>query len=465
MRPVNPAIFREYDIRGVAEKDFDAGFAWVLGRAYASYRHTLDPAPVRPGRFRIGVGRDCRVTSDGYAAALRKGLRESGIDVVDLGVCPTPLLYFSLFDLDLDGGIQVTGSHNPADQNGFKICVGKTTVHGSQIQELRRRLATEHFPTGNGQEEAVAIIPRYQQFLIRHFGSLARRISLVVDAGNATAGPVAPPIFRAMGCTVDELHCTLDGRFPNHHPDPTVEANLRDLIARVNALGAEIGIAFDGDADRLGVVDRNGRVVWGDELLILFSRDVLAARPGATIVSEVKCSQRLFDDIAARGGVPIMGRVGHSPIKAKMRETGAALGGEMSGHMFFGDRYFGYDDGIYAACRLLEILSRNGKRIDDLLADLPPAYATPEIRIDCPDAIKFAVAERARERFRGSYELVTVDGIRLRLPHGWGLIRASNTQPALVLRVEADSPEALREYRAWLEDTVHVLRHELEQTV
>ena len=459
MTPVNPAIFREYDIRGVAERDFDATFARALGRAYASYRHSVEPAPGCSGRFRIAVGRDCRLTSEGYAAALRTGLQESGIDVADLGVCPTPLAYFSLFDLDLDGAIQVTGSHNPPDQNGFKICVGRSTLHGAQIEELQRHLKAERFPTGSGQAEAVAIVPRYQRFLVEHFGSLARSISLVVDAGNATAGPVAPPIFRALGCTLDELHCTLDGRFPNHHPDPTVETNLCDLVDRVRAVGAEIGIAFDGDADRLGVVDRNGRVVWGDELLILFSRDVLEARPGATIVSEVKCSQRLFDDIADHGGLPIMWKVGHSPIKAKMRETRAALGGEMSGHMFFADRYFGYDDGIYAACRLLEILSRRGKRIDELLADLPPAYATPEIRIDCPDAIKFAVTDRARERF-ADHELVTVDGVRVKLPHGWGLIRASNTQPALVLRVEADSPSALREYRALLEDTVGAIRRE-----
>ena len=287
---------------------------------------------------------------------------------------------------------------------------------------------------------------RYRDYILAHIARLARPISAVVDAGNATAGPLAPGLFRALGCTVDELYCTMDGRFPHHHPDPTVEENLTDLIARVRTLGAELGLAFDGDADRLGVVDRTGRVVWGDELLVVFARDVLLAHPGATVVSEVKCSQRLYDDIASHGGRAIMWRAGHSPIKAKMQETGALLAGEMSGHLFFADQYFGFDDAIYAACRLLDILGRTGKTVDQLLADLPPAYATPEIRVDCPDAVKFKVVEAALGHFRARYEVIDVDGVRVRLPHGWGLIRASNTQPALVLRFEADSAAARDEY-------------------
>lgn len=458
---MSSTIFREYDIRGVAERDFDAAFARRLGRAYAGFVHENGPSPVHGGRRRIAVGRDCRLTSDAYAAALRAGLRESGLDVVDLGVCPTPLMYFSLFDLDLDGGLQVTGSHNPADQNGFKICVGKTTIHGEQIQRLREVMESERYPSGGGNEETVDIVGRYQSHLIAHFAPVTRPLRIVLDAGNATAGPVAPPIFRAMGCDVEELYCDMDGRFPNHHPDPTVEENLRDLIDRMRTFGAEIGIGFDGDADRLGVVDKNGRTVWGDELMILFARDVLEASPGATIVSEVKCSQRLYEDIEARGGVPIMWKAGHSPIKAKMRETGAALGGEMSGHIFFADRYFGYDDGIYAACRVLEILSRRGKRIDELLADLRKTFTTPEIRLDCPDHVKFAVVERAIEYFRARYDIIDVDGVRVTLPHGWGLIRASNTQPAVVLRFEADSQSALDEYRRQFEDVLSGIRAEL----
>lgn len=454
-------IFREYDIRGVAERDFDAAFARRLGRAYAGYVAEYGPAPVRGHRRRIGVGRDCRLTSDDYAAALRTGLRESGLDVIDLGVCPTPLVYFSLFDLDLDGGLQVTGSHNPADQNGFKICVGKATIHGEQIQQLRQVMESERYPSGRGNEETIDIVERYQAHLIAHFSPVTRPLRIVVDAGNATAGPVAPPIFRAMGCEVDELYCDMDGRFPNHHPDPTVEENLRDLVDRMRAIEAEIGIGFDGDADRLGVVDKNGRTVWGDELMILFAREVLATSPGATIVSEVKCSQRLYDEIEARGGVPIMWKAGHSPIKAKMRETGAALGGEMSGHIFFADRYFGYDDGIYAACRVLEILSQRGKRIDELLGDLPETFTTPEIRLDCDDDLKFAVVERAIKYFRDRYDIIDVDGVRVTLPHGWGLIRASNTQPAVVLRFEADSQSTLDQYRRQFEDVLKTIRAEI----
>jgi len=461
MTTMNPAIFREYDIRGVAERDFDAAFARRLGGAYARFAATAGPPPVRGARRTIGVGRDCRITSDAYAAALRAGLQAAGIDVVDLGVCPTPLAYFSLFDCDLDGAIQVTGSHNPADQNGFKICVGKQALHGDQIQTLRRHLEDGRedgrAAVGSGRVESVDIIARYQRYLGQHFARITRPLRLVIDAGNATAGPVAPAILRALGCDVDELYCTLDGRFPHHHPDPTVEENLHDLRARVRATGAELGLAFDGDADRLGVIDRAGRVVWGDELLVLFARDILQRSPGATVIAEVKCSQRLFDDVAARGGRPIMWKVGHSPIKAKLRETGAALGGEMSGHLFFADRYFGYDDAIYAACRLIEILSRSGRRVDELLADLPPSYATPEIRVECPDAKKFAVVERVRERFRRTHDIIDVDGVRIKFPLGWGLIRASNTQPALVLRLEAQTAAALEEYRAILDQTLKEL--------
>jgi phosphomannomutase / phosphoglucomutase len=453
----NPTIFREYDIRGAADRDFDADFAQALGRGYAAYLAERGIA-----RGRIGVGRDCRLTSDAYAAALRQGLLESGLDVVDLGVCPTPVVYFSLFDLELAGALQVTGSHNPAQDNGFKVCVGRSTIHGDEIQTLRRLIEAGQAPAGRGRQETVDIVSRYRAYLTNRLPQLQRPIRAVVDAGNATAGPVAPPILRALGCTVDELYCTMDGRFPNHHPDPTVVANLQELIARVRAGGAEIGLAFDGDADRLGVVDRDGRMVWGDELLILFSRDLLQARPGATIVSEVKCSQRLYDDIAAHGGRAIMWKAGHSPIKAKMRETGALLAGEMSGHLFFADDYFGYDDAIYAACRLVDILSRTGKRIDELLADLPPAYATPEIRVDCPDAIKFAVVRAALEHFRAGHDVIDVDGVRVQLPHGWGLIRASNTQPALVLRFEADSPEARDEYERDFTRVVHDIRKRLE---
>ena len=451
---MNPAIFREYDIRGIADTDFDRDFAFTLGRAYGTYA-------LGQGKKRVAVGRDCRLTSDQYAAALRQGLRATGLDVLDIGVCPTPLMYFSLHHYDLDGGLQVTGSHNPPEHNGFKICLGKITIHGQEIQELRRLVERGVFASGQGKEGSAPIIPPYQEFVSRQFGRLAREIAVVVDAGNSTAGPVAPPIFRSLGCQVTELFCDLDGRFPNHHPDPTIPENLTHLIAKVKETGAEVGIAYDGDADRLGLVDRHGHIIWGDEMLVLFARDILQRQPGAVIVSEVKCSQRLFDDIAQKGGTPIMWKAGHSLLKAKLRETGALLGGEMSGHMFFADRYFGYDDAIYASCRMLEILGKSGKELTDLLADLPPSCTTPEIRVDCPDELKFRIAEKVRDRFRGQYEIVDVDGVRVKFPEGWGLVRASNTQPVLVLRFEATTPEKLAEYRALMEGVVEEVKKSL----
>ncbi len=452
---MNPAIFREYDIRGVAERDFDAGFAASLGRAFGTLAGEA-------GRRRVSVGRDCRLTSDRYAAALADGIRSTGLTVVDIGVCPTPLLYFSLFHWDLDGGIQVTGSHNAADYNGFKVCLGKETLYGEQIQDLRRRIEAGRFRQGAGATEARPVVPVYQDFVVENVGRLVRPIDLVVDAGNGTAGPVAPAIYRRLGARVTELFTDMDGRFPNHHPDPTVAENMRHLIRRVGETRAELGIAFDGDADRIGAVDADGRIIWGDELLVVYARDVLARNPHAVVVSEVKGSQRLYDDIAAHGGRGIMWKAGHSLLKAKMRETGALLGGEMSGHMFFKERYFGYDDGIYAGARLLEILGRTGRTVAQLLADLPRAYSTPEIRVDCPDDRKFAVADRVRDRFRAEgRDIVDVDGVRVRFPHGWGLVRASNTQPVLVLRFEAETAEELAQYQRVVEQAVAAVRGEL----
>ncbi len=445
---VNPSIYREYDIRGIAGKDFDESFVEALGRAYGTKlrRAHID---------RAAVGRDCRLTSPTYHKLLKAGIRSTGVNVVDIGMCPTPLMYFAVHHLDLLGGIQVTGSHNPADHNGFKICIGKTTIHGEEIQELRRLVESGEAERGDGDEEAYPIIPAYQGYLQEQFGRVGEGIRVVVDSGNATAGPVAPPIYRAMGCDVIELYSEPDGRFPNHHPDPTVEENMRDLIDTVRREKAHVGIAFDGDADRIGAVDENGRIVWGDELLVLFARQILRERPGATIVAEVKCSQRLFDDIARNGGKPLMWKVGHSLLKAKMRETGAALGGEMSGHIFFADRYFGYDDAIYALAKAKEPLSL-------LLSDLPETVTAPEIRVECPDELKFTIAERARERFRElGYEIVDVDGVRVQFEDGWGLVRASNTQPVLVLRFEATNDAALAKNRELVERELELLKREI----
>ena len=453
---MNPAIFREYGIRGVAERDFDAGFARRLGLAYGTLAREA-------GKRRVSVGRDCRLTSDRYAAAVVDGLAATGLAVVDLGVCPTPLMYFSLFHWGLDGGIQVTGSHNPSDYNGFKVCLGTDALYGEQIQELRRLIEAGRFASGSGTVEERPVVPVYQDDIVGRVGRLARPIRVVVDAGNGTAGPVAPAIYRRLGAEVHELFCDPDGRFPNHHPDPTLPENMEDLVHAVAERGAELGIAFDGDADRIGVVDAHGRIIWGDELLVVFARDVLARHPGAVVVSEVKCSQRLYDDIARHGGRGIMWKAGHSLLKAKMRETGALLGGEMSGHIFFKDGYFGYDDAIFAGARLLDVLARSGKAVDALLADLPPSHTTPEIRVDCPDDVKFRLAEGVRDHFRAAgYEIIDVDGVRVRFPHGWGLVRASNTQPALVMRFEAETPAALAEYRRTVEEAMARVRAALD---
>jgi phosphomannomutase/phosphoglucomutase len=439
----------------VAERDFDVPFARALGRAFGTLA-------AESGRRRVSVGRDCRLTSERYAAAVVEGIASTGLAVIDIGVCPTPLMYFSLFHWDLDGGIQVTGSHNPADYNGFKVCLGKESLHGERIQELRRRVEAGTFRQGRGEREQRSIVPLYQDHVVETVGRLGREVAVVIDAGNGTAGPVAPSIYRRLGACVTEMFCEQDGRFPNHHPDPTVPENVEALIRAVEEGAAELGIAFDGDADRIGVIDGAGRIVWGDELLVLYGRDVLARNPGAVIVSEVKCSQRLYDDIARRGGHGIMWKAGHSLLKAKMRETGALLGGEMSGHIFFKERYFGYDDAIYAGARLLEILGRTGRTVEALLADLPPSHTTPEIRIDCPDELKFRVAEGVRERFRAEgRELIDVDGVRVRFPHGWGLLRASNTQPVLVMRFEAESTEELAAYRREVEGAVAAVRGDL----
>jgi phosphomannomutase/phosphoglucomutase len=442
---MNPSIFREYDIRGLAEQDFDSEFALLLGKVHG----TLIAA--RGGR-RVSVGRDCRATSDGYAEAVMAGLASTGLRVYDIGVCPTPLLYFSLFHLDLDGGIQVTASHNPSEYNGFKLCSGKDTLYGQQIQDIRIKMERKEFrEKAGGEIEPYDIASPYHRYLLQDVPKLKRPLTVVVDAGSGVGGPVAPPLFRQLGCTVWEIACIPDGRFPIHHPDPTLPENLELLIEKVRHEKADVGIAYDGDADRIGAVDEQGNILWGDELLVLFARDVLGRHPKAIIISEVKCSQRLYEDIAKQGGVPIMWKAGHSLLKAKMKETGALLAGEMSGHMFFKERYFGYDDAIYASLRLLEILANSDRPLSALLSDLPKTVSTPEIRVDCPDEKKFLIAEKAKAYFRQRYPIIDVDGVRIQFPEGWGLIRASNTQPALVLRFEAQSAEKLRAYRSLVE--------------
>ncbi len=442
--------FREYDVRGIYGREITEELARRLGRAYAAM---LGASPLP-----VVVGRDVRPSGEALAEALIEGLTESGLDVADIGVVPTPLAYFGVFTLPAAGCVMVTASHNPSEYNGFKMMMGRESLHGEAIRRLAALVEEGAAPAAarRGDVRAVDLVPRYRDFVVRDcaFGEGARRLKVVIDAGNGPAGVVAAPIYRALGCEVVELHCEPDGTFPNHHPDPVVDANLADLIARVREEKADLGIAFDGDGDRIGVVDEQGDIVRGDMLLVILGRTLLAEHPGATIISEVKCSERMYADLRARGGRVIMWKTGHSPIKAKMKETGALLAGEMSGHVFFADRYFGFDDAIYAGARLLQVLARDGRPLSALAADLPPAVATPEIRVECPDAEKFAVVEEAKRHFAQSGgEVTDIDGVRVRFADGaWGLLRASNTQPALVLRFEAPDEARLAEVRRLFED-------------
>lgn len=443
---INRSIFREYDIRGIAGRDLSPEFAERLGYAYCLFLKSRSKKPLT--QMTISVGRDCRLSSDSYADALIGSLKSCGVRVLDLGVCPTPLTYFSVFHLSLDGGIMVTGSHNPADYNGFKICHGKDTLHGKEIQELRSLIETNERPDATaGTVGRFEVIPEYLSYLIKNARKL-RPLKIVLDAGNGTASTVAPVLFERLGAQVIPLFCELDGRFPNHHPDPTVPENLKALVESVRAHRADFGVAFDGDSDRIGLVDETGKILFGDELMVLLSRDVLREHPGATIISEVKSSHRLYSDIAKHGGKPLMWKTGHSLIKSKMKETGAALAGEMSGHIFFADRYFGFDDAIYAALRVFEIASAHTGPLSSLLSDLPPSVSTPEIRVDCIEEKKFALVDAAKKRLSAGNKITDIDGVRVDFGDSWGLIRASNTQPVLVLRFEAPSAPRLEEIRA-----------------
>jgi phosphomannomutase/phosphoglucomutase len=448
---MNRQVFREYDIRGIVEDDFTDDFIVDLGRGYATMLH-------RAGKHKITLGRDCRLSSQRLRNLLLEGLLSGGIDVIDVGVVPTPLLYFSVLHWKMDGGAMITGSHNAAEYNGFKLGVGPTTIFGAEIQKLADLIEKRDFHTSaeKGALNEVPILPEYGDF-IRANIKLKPGLKVAVDGGNGCGGVVAEPLMQDLGATTYGIYIEMDGRFPNHHPDPTVEDNMRDLIAEVAKRKADIGIAYDGDADRVGAVDENGRIVWGDELMVAFSRAILKEQPGAAIIGDVKCSQRMYDDIARHGGRPIMWKTGHSLIKSKLKEEHAALAGEMSGHMFFADRYFGFDDAIYASFRLLEIISREGKGLAQILADLPESFFTPEIRIDCADNKKFSVVKKAAEYFSKHYDVIAIDGARVKFANGWGLVRASNTQPALVTRYEASDQKSLNEIRSIFESKLKEL--------
>jgi len=449
---VDSKVFREYDIRGIVDEEIKNPDVILLGRAFGTYMADEQ-------KKRVVVARDCRLSSELYRELLIEGLLASGLEVVDVGLCPTPLLYFAIRHLQADGGIMITASHNPPEYNGFKVCNGFDTISGAEIQKLRAVMESKNLMAGTGHLSQYDIIKPYTEFVVQNI-NLARKLRVGVDAGNATAGPVVLPILEQLGCEVHPIYCEMDGTFPNHEPDPTVLENLQDLISLVREKKLDVGVAYDGDSDRLGVVNHLGEVVYGDKLMIIFAREILSRRPGTTFISEVKCSKILYEDIEKRGGRAIMWRTGHSLIKAKMKEESAVLAGEMSGHMFFKDRYFGYDDGIYASCRLLEILSNTGETIPELLAGVPATHTTPEIRVPCPDEMKFEVVAKATRFFKkNGYDVIDVDGARIVFPDGWGLVRASNTQPVLVLRYEAETAERLEEIRKLVEGTIESIKH------
>ncbi len=446
MKPITPAPFRAYDIRGIVDIDFDEEWVERLGRALGTFF-------LRRGHSQAVVGHDCRLTSPGYQARLAAGLASCGVDVVCLGMVPSPVFYYAVKALGRRAGAVVTASHNPSEFNGFKVWSGETTIHTDDIREIYDIMAAGEFPSGTGIVCEHDIKPSYIEHVAEQM-VLPRTVSVVVDGGNGAGGLVCCDVLRQAGARVTPLYCEPDGRFPNHHPDPVIHKNIADLAARVVAEGADFGVGLDGDADRVGVVDNTGRLLYGDQLLAIYARAVLQNHPGATVIGEVKCSHLLYKDIAAHGGDPLMAATGHSLIKSKMRETGAILAGEMSGHMFFADRYYGFDDAIYAAARLAEIVAASSTPLSEMLADWPATVNTPEIRVDCPDAIKFAVVDKAKRHFAGGYDVIDVDGVRLTFPDGWGLLRASNTQPALVVRFEAENEARLDEIRRLIEEPV-----------
>ncbi len=442
---MNSTIFRQYDIRGVVDEDLTPEVVRTLGRGIGTMM-------AGQGRRRLTLGWDARLSGPAYRDAITEGLVSAGMSVIQLGMCATPMFYFSIHHLQADGGVMITGSHNPPEFNGFKVNVGPESLYGEGLQELYRLIEKGDFAQGEGKVSRFDILADYIMYH-KNTVSIERPLRVALDAGNGTAGLAAPELFRYYGCVVYDLFTNPDGNFPNHHPDPTLPDEIKVLRDTVLQKGLDFGVGYDGDGDRIGVVDEKGNIIWGDELMVIFSRDILRTHLGAAVIAEVKSSQRLYDDIARNGGRPIMWKTGHSLIKRKMREEEALLAGEMSGHIFFNDRYFGFDDAIYASLRLAEIVARGNLKLSEYLADLPKSYATPEIRFDCPEDKKFEVVKKAVECFkREGYDVNDIDGVRLNMGDGWGLLRASNTQPVLVMRFEAQSPERLDEIKQLVED-------------
>ncbi len=444
MSGINPQIFREYDIRGLVGEDLSENIAYTIGRAYGTF--------LRQNNIKSAVlGRDNRLSSYAYSRAVLEALCDTGIDVTDVGMVTTPLFYFARVKYGIEGGVMVTGSHNPPEFNGFKLGFGPDTLYGDGIQAVRRIAGSKTFAQGRGEVLRKDPLQDYADDIGNRVTLGPREVFCVVDAGNGSAGPVARKVLDKIGAKYKGIFFEPDGNFPNHHPDPTRIDNLEHLISEVTAAGADLGIAFDGDADRIGVVDSSGKPVWGDELQTVFWREILPKHPGALALIEVKCSQSLVDVVKELDGKPEFTRTGHSLIKARMRETGALFTGEMSGHMFFRDEYYGFDDAVYAAARLLRVLSNSDKALKELLNEVPRYYSTPEVRVFCSDDQKFQVVDDLKKQFAEDYEVITVDGARVMFSGGWGLVRASNTQPALVLRAEAKTQSQLSEIKKIIE--------------
>ncbi len=441
---INRHIFREYDIRGLAGQDLNPENVTAIGKAFGTFLH-------KRGKRSLVLGRDVRLTSPQYRDAVCKGILSAGISVIDIGIVPTPLLYYALHLLEPDCGMIVTASHNPKEYNGFKLCVNRTTIHGEDIQEVLSLVETEEFEVADkkGTYSEVDIIPRYLA-MVKERVQITRPLKVVVDCGNGTGGLVAPQLLRRLGCEVIELFTEPDGNFPNHPPDPTVEENIPELKRKVVETGADIGIGFDGDSDRISAVDEKGAMIYGDYLLVLFARDMLSRCPGAKVVFEVKCSQNLEKEILKKEGVPVMGAAGHSLIKQRMVQEGALLGGEISGHIFFKENFFGHDDALYAAAKLIEILGKENRKVSEHFQDLPKTCHSPEARLFCPDHLKFSIVKDLTEVFEKEYEVSTVDGVRINFGFGWGLIRSSNTQPAITVRIEAENREGFHTIRETL---------------
>ncbi|HEB71000.1 MAG TPA: phosphomannomutase/phosphoglucomutase [Nitrospirae bacterium] len=441
---MNKEIFREYDIRGIVKDDLTPEVVENIGRAFGT-------VVKRDGGEKVTIGHDARESCGELLKNLSKGIMGAGIDVISIGLVPTPLLYYSLHHLNPDGGVMITGSHNPPEFNGFKLNLGKSSIFGDGIRALSGMIEKEDFESGAGSMSEADVIEDYLS-MVKEKISLKRGMKIVIDSGNGCGGIFAPALMRDLGCDVVELFCDVDGSFPNHHPDPTVPDNLKDLISKVKETGADAGFAYDGDADRIGVVDEKGGILFGDQLMMIFARDILGRKPGSAIVYDVKCSQNLEDDIKNHGGRPLINATGHSLIKARLSKEGAELAGEMSAHIFFKDGYFGYDDAIFATARFLKIMSETDMKVSKFLADTPTVFNTPEIRIDCPDNVKFDLVADITKYFKNSYEVVDIDGARVNFENGWGLIRASNTQPVLVLRFEAQSEARLEEIKKIIYD-------------